>query len=108
MLRRIGILLLFAGCGSSASSTGIDVSTLECPPGSTLTYDTYGQLAIQEHCLSCHASKESPRLGTLEEIRANKTPILREAVASTAMPEGGDMTLEDRQLFGEWLACGAP
>lgn len=104
----IGISLVFAACGGGSSSTGIDVSALECPPQSDLTYESYGQLAIQEHCGSCHAGKESPNLGTVEQIRANKLAILREAVANTAMPEGGDMTLEERQTLGEWLACDAP
>jgi hypothetical protein len=108
MIRRIAILLLFAACSGGSSSTGIDVSSITCPPDSTLTYESYGQLVIEEHCLACHAGKESPRLGTVEEIRANKNSILREAVASTAMPDNSDMTLEERQVLGEWLACGAP
>jgi uncharacterized membrane protein len=100
--------MLFAACTGGASSTGIDTSSLECPPESTLTYETYGQLVIEDNCLACHAGKENPRLDTVEQIRANKGAILREAVATTAMPDSGDMTLEERQALGEWLACGAP
>ena len=107
MFHRSAICLIFAACGAAAS-TGIDISTLECPPTSALTYEDYGQLVIEDNCLSCHAGNESPRLGTVEEIRANKDAILREAVASTAMPDNADMTLEERQVLGEWLACGAP
>lgn len=108
MLRALAISLTLAACGGGGEPTGIDVSALECPPTSTLTYETYGQAAMQEHCLECHASKESPRLNSVEAIRTNKQAILREAVGSTAMPEDRDMTLEERQLLGEWLACGAP
>lgn len=108
MFRCTVLCFLLAACGTGASSTGIDTATLTCPTDSTLTYETYGQLAIEEHCLSCHTTKESPRLDTVEAIRTNKGAILRDAVASTTMPREGDMTLEERQALGEWLACGAP
>jgi hypothetical protein len=107
MSRFAGISILFAACAGN-SSTGIDTAALTCPPDSTLTYETYGQVAIEEHCLSCHAGKENPRLGTVEEIRANKAAIMREAVATTNMPDSGGMVLAERELLGEWLACGAP
>lgn len=109
VIRTFATSLLFAACGGgAATSTGIDVSALECPPDSTLTYESYGQLVMEEHCLSCHADKESPRLGTVELIRANKSAILREAVGTDSMPEDSVMTLEERRTLGEWLACGAP
>jgi uncharacterized membrane protein len=107
MFRVIALCCVLAACATD-SSTGIDVATLECPPDSALTYESFGQLAIADHCLSCHAGKQSPRLGTVEEVRAHKSAILDQAVASTSMPQGGDMLLEERQLLGEWLACGAP
>ena len=34
--------------------------------------------------------------------------ILDEAVATTAMPADADMTFAEREMLGEWLACGAP
>ncbi len=110
MFRHAVLCLSLAACGGGGggSPTGIDISTIECPPDSTLTYENYGQLVIQDNCLSCHASKENPQLTSVDQIRANKNAILREAVASTAMPEDTDMTLEERQTLGEWLACGAP
>lgn len=108
MFHRAIVCLFFGACTTSAPSTGIDVSTLECPPGSTLDYETYGRQVIADTCLECHAGKESPRLDSVEAVRANSASILREAVGSTAMPESGDMTDEERQLLGEWLACGAP
>jgi uncharacterized membrane protein len=108
MSRSVLFACLFFGACTSASSTGIDISTLECPPDSTLTYETFGAPAIEHHCLSCHATKERPTLVTLDQVRANKQSILSAAVASTSMPEGSDMLLEERELLGEWLACGAP
>ena len=107
MFRTAACVLILAACATD-SSTGIDTSTLTCPPESTLRYETYGKLAIEQNCLSCHATKEKPRLNTVEEIRANRHAILGAAVGSTRMPEDSDMPLQDRELLGEWLACGAP
>ena len=110
MFRRAIVCFSLAACsgGGGGSPTGIDISIIECPPDSPWTYENYGQLVMQDNCLSCHAGNESPQLTSVEQIRANKNAILREAVASTAMPEDTDMTLEERQTLGEWLACGAP
>lgn len=108
MIRFAMISCLLAACAGGDTSTGIDTSTLSCPPESTLTYEDFGQTMIADNCLSCHAGKASPRLDSVEQIRANKTAIMRAAVGSTSMPDNGDMVLEERQLLGEWLACGAP
>ena len=106
---RIAVLVsLVVGACATDSSTGIDPSAITCPPESTLTYENYGQLVIEEQCLSCHASKERPKLGTLEDVRASRQAIMRTAVSSTSMPRGTGMLLEERQILGEWLACGAP
>lgn len=107
MFRSTAICFLLA-CGGGASSTGIDIANLTCPPDSTLTYESYGRLAVQEHCLSCHAGKESPRLDNVERIRTHARAILDAAVATTAMPADADMTFAEREMLGEWLACGAP
>lgn len=105
MLRLALLASLAAACGDNA--TGIDTAALECPPNSGLTYDGYGQLVIEEHCMQCHAN-QSPGLGSVVAIRAHRDEILQAAVATTAMPADGDLTLEERRTLGEWLACGAP
>lgn len=106
MFRAVLLCVLIAGC-SGASSTGIDVSTLTCPPDSTLTYENFGQPLFENRCLSCHDRKR-PILETVDQILANRDSILQEAVATTSMPQNEDMPLEERELLGEWLACGAP
>lgn len=108
MIRLAMISCILAACAGGDPSTGIDTSTLSCPPTSTLTYEDFGQPMIADNCLSCHAGKESPRLDSVEQIRANKSAIMQAAVATTSMPDSSDMVLEERQLLGEWLACGAP
>ena len=98
-------LVVAAACTNGASSTGI--SELSCPPGSALTYANFGHDMITRKCMSCH-DQELPRLGTQEQVRAAASRILHEAVYTNAMPEDLSMDLSERQLLGEWLACGAP
>ena len=92
-------------CTSGATSTGIE--QLSCSPDSTLTYANFGQQVIETQCMSCHDT-ESPALGTLAQIRSHAGQIMDQAVYTNAMPEDGAMTIEERRLLGEWLACGAP
>lgn len=102
----IGLSLsVFAACTSSATSTGIE--QLSCAPDNTLTYDNFGKSAVDGNCMSCHDTK-SPALGSVEQIRSHAAQIMEAAVYTDAMPETGDMTIEERRLLGEWLACGAP
>lgn len=107
--RKVAVLSLLlaplAACSTSAQSTGIE--QLSCAPDSTLTYDNFGKESIHAHCMSCHDT-ESPALGSLAQIRSRANQILDAAVYTNAMPEDSDMTLEERRLLGEWLACGAP
>lgn len=98
-------LSMIAACSSGATSTGIE--QLSCSPDSTLTYDNFGGDMIAAQCMSCHDS-ESPKLGTLAQVRSHAQQIMEAAVYTNAMPEEGTMSLEERRLLGEWLACGAP
>ena len=63
--------------------------------------------AIQGNCMSCHDT-ESPGLRSLAQIRSHAAKIMDVAVYTDAMPEDATMTIEERRLLGEWLACGAP
>jgi mono/diheme cytochrome c family protein len=100
-----------SGCGDEAG----EATGSTCPSDSTLSYETFGQDFFETNCLACHGSKgpESPKLDTLEKIRANSTAIDEQAAAgpsgvNTNMPEGGSVTEAERRKLGEWLACGAP
>jgi hypothetical protein len=102
---------LAAGCGSGlGDSTG---ST--CPKDSTLTYASFGQAFIQDHCLACHnaGGPESPTLSTLAQVQAHISDVDRAAAAgpngvNTYMPDGSSVPEDERRKLGEWLACGAP
>jgi uncharacterized membrane protein len=83
-----------------------------CPSDSTLTYANFGQMFIADNCLRCHSRRE-PTLQNHAAIQANLDGIDRVAAAgpksvNTTMPEGASVTVEQRTLLGEWLACGAP
>jgi uncharacterized membrane protein len=105
MKQLILFIAVFGAC-TSVESTGID--TVSCPTDSTLTYTSFGSSFMTNNCLSCHQTRESPKLGTQAQVQAHAADILQEAVYTTAMPESSDMTIAERQLLGEWIACGAP
>lgn len=97
---RFTLLSLLFAC-SSSQPTGI---TATCD--TTLTYANFGETFISDNCLSCHANKERPTLSTQAQVQQNLSKIMSEAVYSTSMPEDADMALADRQMLGNWLACG--
>jgi uncharacterized membrane protein len=100
------VCLVIAGCASNSSGT--DSASITCPPDSTLTYENFGKVLIADQCLSCHTTKERPALTTQGAIQSNRQVILKSAVTSTNMPKGSAMQLAEREMLGEWLACGAP
>jgi hypothetical protein len=114
-LPRLSLATLTAlACLACGDDLG-DPTGSACPTDSTLTYETFGQAFIQSNCLSCHGSgrPESPKLDTVDQIRANKDAIDRAAAAgpdavNTFMPDGAPVAESERRKLGEWLACGAP
>lgn len=117
MLRTLRLAsILVAALGLAACGSGPGNSTgSTCPTASTLTYANFGQNFMQTHCLSCHSASgpESPKLDTVQQIRAASSDIDKSAAAgpngvNTYMPESGSVTDDDRRKLGEWLACGAP
>jgi uncharacterized membrane protein len=107
MFRFAAILSLgLVACSSGAQSTGI--SPVSCPTSSTLTYANFGSAFMTGNCLSCHASKDSPTLTSQSQIKVNASRILDVAVYTDAMPQDSNMAIAEREMLGEWLACGAP
>lgn len=99
-------LLSTLGACVTESGTGITSADLSCD--ATLTYANFGSAFIDTNCLSCHATREEPRLSTQADVQANAGRILEAAVYSTSMPRGADLSLDERTLLGNWLTCGAP
>lgn len=95
-----------------------------CPQGSTLTYNNFGKMFMENYCTRCHSStlEGDARMGapkyhdfdTLFGIQAVSDHIDEVAAAgpaatNEAMPENGSKpTLAERQMLGEWIACGMP
>ena len=112
-------LLLAAACGSGENG---DPTGSTCPPGSTLSYETFGNDFMQSYCIECHASDlpAAERMGaptgvdfdTLEGI-LDRADEIDQAAASgpdatnTEMPpaEQPQPTGAERTQLGEWLAC---
>ena len=106
----VGAVALLTGCAQDGLG---DPTGATCPTTQTLSYDNFGKAFFAQNCLECHASKESPRFNTVEDIRASKDDIDRAAASgpnatNTYMPDEGDVSDADRKKLGEWLACGAP
>lgn len=106
----IGAASVSACGGDTGAATG---ST--CPTTPTLDYENFGQEFIRRQCGACHgaAGAETPKLDTVERVRANWAAIDKAAAAgpdavNTFMPEGGSVDEAERRKLGEWLACGAP
>ncbi|HEY8431525.1 MAG TPA: c-type cytochrome [Sandaracinaceae bacterium] len=95
-----------------------------CPPGSTLTYASFGREFFDRYCQSCHAStvRGAARRGAPASHTYDDVESIREAAAeidlraaagpdavNTDMPRAFPVpTEEERRQLGEWLACGAP
>jgi uncharacterized membrane protein len=105
-MKQLVLCLALLGACTTAESTGIP--TVSCPTDSTLTFTSFGATFLENNCLSCHLTRESPKLGTQAQIQAHASDILEKAVYTTAMPEDTDMTIAEREQLGEWIACGAP
>jgi uncharacterized membrane protein len=111
------------GCGApgthpaSTAQQPTSLSARACPEGSLLTYDNFGGPFFSNWCTGCHGSAVAKRQGapdgidfdTLEGIRASAARIwARAADANATMPPAGGPEAEERELLGEWLACGMP
>jgi len=109
--------------GDDSSSAGdVSWSTLDerpCPPDSALTWESFGGGYVISYCTTCHHSAlpadmrqlapVAMNFETLELVRMHAPRIwARAADQNATMPPIGAPGMDERELFGEWLACGAP
>lgn len=121
----LGLALALAAIGCSDTPPVFGPPTQsECPPGSTLTWDSFGNKFMADYCTSCHHSELSGEarhgapsfhdFDTVYGVRAvddhvDETTASGPAATNTSMPpDGRKPTLDERRQLGEWLACGAP
>jgi uncharacterized membrane protein len=112
----LGFALVACNGGKPSGST--------CPPGSTLTYQSFGQQFMNDYCGRCHSAiftgaqrQKAPDgvdFDTVEMIREQLDDIDTISAAgpdatNTEMPPDTPAPTEEERLkLGEWLACGAP
>lgn len=93
-------------------------TALNCPKGTHLNYENFGEAFLLNYCTSCH-SKHLPaarRAGaplaanfdTASDASVWRAVILKKAVTEMSMPPSANMPPLDRALLAEWLNCGAP
>jgi uncharacterized membrane protein len=113
-----------AGCVEEDTSETSDdppksLADRDCPDESDLTYESFGRPFVLNWCAGCHSKDlpEAERQGapldsnfdTLKEVRSDAARIwARSADHNLTMPPVGGPEADERVLFGEWLACGAP
>ena len=113
------------GCCTSESSVFGPPTESVCPPGgTTLTYNNFAKPFMIEYCTRCHSSElvGAQRNGapsfhdfdTLFGIKAvsdhvDETTASGPAATNEGMPQDGPKpTKSEREMLGEWIACGMP
>ena len=116
--RAWALLVLLAACGSDPANSSPPQAS-DCPPDSILTWQSFAEPFLLNHCTGCHSSQlpegaraEAP-LGvdfdTHEKTRSWLERIAsRSAGMNATMPPTDTVADEDRDRLAEWIACGAP
>ncbi len=104
------LLLLFVAILSSCL-TNVDEEEVTDPgtpdPCATITYAINVKPIIDNNCVQCHgAGGNFPNLTTFNGTSANAT-IVKDAVVTKRMPQGGSLTNEEIQAISCWFDGGA-
>lgn len=95
-------------------------TALNCPKGTHLSFKNIGKSLLASYCTMCHSASltvgqrggapEAVNLDSAQDVALWRALILDriKPEAKTPMPPGKNLTKTDRQLFEEWLNCGAP
>jgi hypothetical protein len=100
------------------------VTGATCPSDNTLTYDNFTQKFVGDYCLRCHSEKVTGAARMMAPADHNFDTYADVDLLSSHMDElagsGPSMTntkmppsdpkptLEERQKFSQWVACGRP
>lgn len=112
------------GCCSEEASVFGPPTEATCPQGSTLTYNNFGKVFVETYCTRCHASDKvgaarngAPAFHDYDSLfgimavsdHIDQTAASGPAATNTSMPPDGMMpSMAERQMLGEWIACGMP
>ena len=125
VLRVVVAALALVACGEAddAGPTGEPhdsfIEGRFCEPDDSATWESFGQGFLLDHCTGCHSGNlaESERagapLGVDFETRELAQQWLERIYARAAddnvtMPPVDSVPAHERELLGDWLACGAP
>jgi hypothetical protein len=97
----------------------VTIDEYPCPDGgTTLTYENFGAIFMNEFCNRCHSAPNGQRNGapdddvfaTQAEVIAHKARIFaRAADTNDSMPIGPNTIPSQLRVdLANWLACGAP
>lgn len=113
-----------AGMRMRTSAAGPTGAT--CPDGSTVTYDSFAQGFFGSYCVRCHSSTltgSTARMGAPPDVNLDSHAAITPTVAARIdrvaaagptrinvfMPISGTAPSDaERDLLGEWIACGTP
>lgn len=111
-------IVVALGIATTACGKETTIDEATCPPGSTLTYESFGRDFMAANCQQCHGAPTTERkgapsgydFGSQADVQKWKTRIFSRAAAdNVTMPPGpDDPPAEARTKLAEWLACGAP
>ena len=102
------MLLVLLACTGDPQDSGA------CADVPVVTWESFGQALIGEHCQPCHASTAPNRFGapaevtfdTHEDVRTFSAAILRAATGDDpTMPPAISIGETDRELLEVWLTC---
>lgn len=95
-------------------------TVLDCPKGTNLTYDNFGEGFLLNYCTMCHSSALdlTRRVGAPIEVNfdsADDAALWRASIlvrvdpkATAPMPPAANIDPTEQALMLEWLNCGAP
>lgn len=93
---------------------------LNCPTGTHLTYENFGEAFMLNYCTGCHSQNLAAEQRAGAPVRVNLDTIadiarwrmMIRVVASDSrtarMPPKMKISNEERKTLREWLDCGAP
>jgi uncharacterized membrane protein len=105
------ILLLLACAGSSTDDSAPD----SCADAPYVSWESFGDGFMREHCQPCHASSATERYGapaevtfdTYEQVLTFKDAILRVTTGDApSMPPALSVSERDQAMLEAWLTCG--
>jgi len=122
---------IFFNCGSDAKKSdstpptkqknrGASFLQDECPEGTLLTYENFGEAMMLEYCSTCHSRSryEDERAGapiaiqldSAQDMATWRTRMIEtlKVDAELPMPPSEHIVAADKQMLLEWLECGAP